>query len=137
MTKPRNKSIKRLLAAIVMAVNSFVVFCSTIAGAGFKIADSSTVWTVGLIFTFVLLATPGILGKPWSYWFASVLQLGVLLIGIWLPAMWFVGGLVACLWVWAMIAGTTIDRAKAALNSASMGQTFTVEAKLTEAKEVE
>ena len=137
MAKTRNKSIKRLLAAIVMAVNAFVVFCSTIAGAGFRVAEPATVWTVGLTFTFVLLATPGILGKPWSYYFGSVLQLAVVLIGVWLPAMWFVGGLVACLWVWAMIAGTTIDRAKAAVERAQMGQTLTVEVTLDETKEVE
>jgi hypothetical protein len=134
MARTRNKSIRRLLGAVVMAANSFAVFCATIAGAGFKVADPALVWGVGLTFTFVLLATPAILGRKGSYWFGSVLQLGVLLTGIWLPAMWFIGALCACMWAWAMIAGTTIDRAKAALAQAQMGQTETVE--VFEVKEV-
>ena len=134
MAKTRNKSIRRLLGAVVMAANSFAVFCATIAAAGFHKADPATVWGVGLVFTFVLLATPAVLGKPGSYWFGSVLQLGVLLTGIWLPAMWFIGGLCACMWIWAMIAGNTIDKAKAALEKVQMGQTEVVE--VFEVKEV-
>ncbi|MFM6962974.1 MAG: DUF4233 domain-containing protein [Micrococcales bacterium] len=134
MARTRNKSIRRLLGSVVMVANSFAVFCATIAGAGFQVAAPATVWLVGLIFTFVLLGTPAVLGKPGSYWFGSVLQFGVLLTGIWLPAMWFIGALCACMWAWAMIAGNTIDKAKAAIEKVQMGQTEVVE--VFEVKEV-
>jgi hypothetical protein len=30
--------------------------------------------------------------------------------------MWLVGGIFICLWIWAMLAGTTIDKARDAYN---------------------
>ena len=134
MARTRNSSVRRMLGSVVMVVDSFAIFCATVAGAGFRVADPALVWGVGLTFTFLLLATPAILGKKGSYWFGSLLQLAVLLTGVWLPAMWFVGALCGCLWVWGMIAGTTIDRAKAVFEKAQMGQTETVE--VFEVKEV-
>ncbi len=125
-TKPRNKSVRRMLAAILLAFESFIVFFATLAAFGLRVADPAVVWTVGLLLAFVMIATPAILGSKWSYWFGTALQLLLVLTGIWLPAMWFIGGLFACLWAWAMIAGSTIDKAKAAFEAATMGQTETV-----------
>lgn len=125
--KVRSKSVRRMLGAILLAFESFIAFFATLAGFGLRVADPALVWAVGLSFAFVLIVTPAILGKPGSYWFGSVLQLLLVLTGIWLPAMWFIGGLFACLWIWAMIAGTTIDRAKAVFDGALIGQTESVE----------
>ena len=116
-----------MLAAILLAFESFIVFFATLAAFGLRVAEPSVVWTVGLVLAFVMIATPAILGSKWSYWFGTALQLLLVLTGIWLPAMWFIGGLFACLWAWAMIAGSTIDKAKAAFDAATMGQTETVE----------
>jgi len=43
--------------------------------------------------------------------------------------MFYIGGLFTCMWAWAMIAGSTIDRAKIAYEreKASFGQTENVE----------
>ncbi|MFM7030430.1 MAG: DUF4233 domain-containing protein, partial [Micrococcales bacterium] len=62
--------------------------------------------------SLALIATPAVLGKPGSYLWGWILQVLVLLTGIWVPLMWFVGGILICLWAWAMIAGSTIDRAR-------------------------
>jgi hypothetical protein len=123
------KSIRRLLASILLAFESFIVFFATLAGFGLKVADGPVVWAVGLTLSFLLIATPAILGRKGSYGFGWVLQAAIISIGFWLTPMFYIGGIFACMWAWAMIAGSTIDRAKLAYEreKASFGQTENVE----------
>ncbi|MFM6971859.1 MAG: DUF4233 domain-containing protein [Rhodoluna sp.] len=111
----RNKSTKRALGSMLMAFESFVVFFATLVAFGLKVADGPTVWAVGLSIAFLLILTPAILGKPLSYPFGWFLQVIVIGLGIWVPLMYVVGGIFLCLCAWAMIAGGTIDKARAAL----------------------
>ncbi len=122
------KSIRRLLASILLAFESFIVFFATLAGFGLKVADGPVVWAVGLALSFLLIATPAILGRKGSYGFGWVLQAAIISIGFWLTPMFYIGGVFACMWAWAMI-GSTIDRAKLAYEreKASFGQTENVE----------
>ncbi|MEN9748520.1 MAG: hypothetical protein RLZZ603_1212, partial [Actinomycetota bacterium] len=48
-----------------------------------------------------------------SYVWGTILQVGIVLTGIWVPLMWILGGILLCLWAWALIAGSTIDKARA------------------------
>lgn len=125
----KSKSIRRLLASILLAFESFIAFFATLAGFGLKVADGRAVWAVGLTLTFLLIATPAILGRKGSYVFGWILQAALVSIGFWLTPMFYIGGVFACMWAWAMIAGSTIDRAKAAYERerASFGQTENVE----------
>ena len=110
--KVRETSTQRTLGSMLLAFESFVVFFATLVAFGLKLADPTGVWVVGLLLTLVTIATPAILGKSWSYYWGWVLQALILLTGIFVPLMWVVGGIFACLWAWAMIAGTTIDKAR-------------------------
>ena len=125
----RNKSIKRMLASILLAFESFIVFFATLAGFGLKVADGRLVWGVGLTLAFLMIATPAVLGKKGSYGFGWALQAALVAIGFWLTPMFYIGGLFACMWAWAMIAGSTIDKAKTAYEreKSAFGQTETVE----------
>jgi len=109
------KSTQRTLGSMLMAFESFVVFFATLVAFGLKVADGPTVWAVGLTLSFLLIATPAILGRKFSYYWGWFLQLAIVAIGIWVPLMYVVGGIFVCLWAWAMIAGSTIDKARAAL----------------------
>lgn len=119
----KNKSVKRMLGSILLAFEAFIVFFATLAGFGLKVADGPVVWAVGLTLSFVLILTPGVLGKRYSYGFGWLLQAAIIALGFWLVAMFYIGALFACMWAWAMIAGSTIDKAKAALDIQTMGQT--------------
>ena len=117
--KARNKSTKRALSSILMAFESLVVFFATLVAFGTKVLgptteNAATVWAVGLTLSVTLIITPALLGKPGSYIFGWMLQIAVLFLGIWVPLMYVVGGIFLCLWIWAMIAGGTIDKARAA-----------------------
>lgn len=106
-------STQRTLGSMLMAFESFVLFFATLVAFGLHAADTTAVWVVGLLLSMALIATPAVLGKPGSYAWGWALQVLVLLTGIWVPLMWFVGGILICLWAWAMIAGSTIDKARA------------------------
>jgi len=112
-TKVRNVSTQRTLGSMLMAFESFVLLFATLVAFGLKVADTTAVWVVGLTLALLLIATPAILGKKGSYIWGWILQLLVVLTGIWVPLMWFLGGIMLCLWAWAMIAGSTIDKARA------------------------
>ena len=117
--KVRNKSTKRALSSILMAFESLVVFFATLVAFGTKVLgpttdNAATVWAVGLTLSVTLIVTPALLGKPGSYIFGWMLQIAVLFLGIWVPLMYVVGGIFLCLWIWAIVAGGTIDKARAA-----------------------
>jgi hypothetical protein len=111
--KTRNVSTKRTLGSMLMAFESFVLLFATLVAFGLKVADIGAVWVVGLGLALLLIATPAVLGKSGSYTWGWILQGLVLLTGIWVPLMWFIGGIFVCLWAWAMITGGTIDKARA------------------------
>lgn len=112
----RNKSTQRTLGSMLMAFESFVVFFATLVAFGLKVADGPTVWAIGLALSFLLIMTPAILGKKFSYAWGWFLQIVVVALGIWVPLMYVIGGIFVCLWAWAMIAGGTIDKARAVLD---------------------
>ena len=117
--KQRNRSTKRALASILMAFESLVVFFATLVAFGTKVLgptteNAATVWGIVLGLAVLLILLPAILGRPGSYAFGWALQIIVLFTGVWVPLMYFVGGIFVCLWIWAMVAGGTIDKARAA-----------------------
>ena len=98
---------------MLMAFEAFVVLFATLVAFGLKVADTTAVWVVGLVLALLLIATPALLGRKGSYVWGTILQVAIVLTGIWVPLMWILGGILLCLWAWAMIAGTTIDKARA------------------------
>jgi len=99
---------------MVLAFESFVVFFGTLVAFGLKVTDPATVWTFGLIFSTVLIITPGVLGRKYSYIFASLLQVLLLVVSFYVPWMLLISVIFVGFWGWAMIAGVTIDLANKA-----------------------
>ncbi len=112
MAKGRRKSVKRTLASMVLAFEAFIIFFATLFVFGTNQEQGPLIWTIGLSFAFLLIATPAVLGSPWSYWWGSSLQVAMLATAFWAPLMWVIGFIFIGLWVWGLIAGATIDKAK-------------------------
>ncbi|MFM6980721.1 MAG: DUF4233 domain-containing protein [Micrococcales bacterium] len=112
MARKRTTSTQRLLASMLLAFEALVVFFATLVAFGLKVADPAVVFGVGGALALIMILMPAILGSKASYYFGWAVQLATLLTGIWVPLMWFVGGIFVCLWAWAMIAGSTIDKAR-------------------------
>ena len=108
----RNRSSKQTLASIVLAFESFVAFFATLAAFGLQVADAEIVWAVGLTSALLMILTPAVLRYNWGYWVGSLWQVLLIASGALLWGMFVIGAMLAGLWIWALIAGSTIDRAK-------------------------
>jgi len=115
----RSKSSKRALASIVLSFESFVIFFATLAAFGLKSADPasnlpeiSVIWAIGLSLAIAAILTPAVLRSPAGYIVGWVIQAALLVSGFWLWGMFLIGAILVGLWVWALIAGGTIDKAR-------------------------
>ena len=113
----RNRSTKATLGSLVMVFQSVVVFFATLVGFGLQVyEDPAVIWAVGLGLSVILMIFPVFLGKPGSYLLGWILQGMVLSLGLWVPLMYLLGVVFLGMWAWGMIAGGTIDKARAAKN---------------------
>ena len=112
MRTMKNRSSKQTLASIVLAFESFVAFFATLAAFGLKVADAPLVWAVGLTVSILMILTPAVLRYRWGYWVGSLWQVLLIASGVLLWGMFVIGVMLAGLWIWALIAGSTIDKAK-------------------------
>jgi hypothetical protein len=111
----RNRSTKATLGSLVMVFQSVVVFFATLVGFGLQVyPDPAVIWGVGLGLSVLLMIFPAVLGKPGTYPLGWILQGVVLSLGIWVPLMYLLGAIFLGMWAWGMIAGGTIDKARAA-----------------------
>jgi hypothetical protein len=111
----RNRTTKATLGSLVMVFESVVVFFATLVGFGLRVySDPAVIWGVGLGLSVILMIFPAVLGKPGTYLLGWLLQLVVLSLGVFVPLMYFLGAVFLVLWAWGMIAGGTIDKARAA-----------------------
>jgi len=113
----RNRSTKATLGSLVMVFQSVVVFFATLVGFGLQVyQDPAVIWGVGLGLSVILMIFPVFLGKPGTYLLGWILQGMVLSLGLWIPLMYLLGVVFLGMWAWGMIAGGTIDKARAAKN---------------------
>ena len=113
----RNRSTKATLGSLVMVFQSVVVFFATLVGFGLQVyQDPAVIWGVGLGLSVILMIFPVFLGKPGTYLLGWILQGMVLSLGLWVPLMYLLGVVFLGMWAWGMIAGGTIDKARAAKN---------------------
>lgn len=113
----RNRSTKSTLGSLVMVFQSVVVFFATLVGFGLQVhPDPAVIWGVGLGLSVVLMLFPAVLGKPGTFAVGWVLQGTVIALGLWVPLMYILGAVFLAMWAWGMIAGGTIDKARAAKN---------------------
>lgn len=116
----KSKSSKRLLATVVLSFEAFVVFFATLAAFGLKVSDpeqnlpsSEWIWGIGLSLAILCILAPGVLRRPGGYALGWAIQAIMLVSGFWLWGMFLVAGLTTAMWVWALLAGGTIDKARA------------------------
>ena len=121
----RNRSTQATLGSLVMVFQSVVVFFATLVGFGLQVyPDPAVIWGVGLGLSVFLMIFPAVLGKPGAYLVGWILQLVVISLGVLVPLMYVLGVVFLGMWAWGMIAGGTIDKARAAkkkLDSAEGG----------------
>ncbi|MFM5903826.1 MAG: DUF4233 domain-containing protein [Microbacteriaceae bacterium] len=122
----KNRSTKRTLGSMVLAFQAFVIFFGTLVAFGLKIGEPQTVWSIGLALSFLSIILPGVLSRSWGYSIGWMLQITLLVLSIVIATQSAAGIfyiilaiIFLSLWIWAMLAGSTIDAARIAWEKAN------------------
>ncbi|MEY4648522.1 MAG: hypothetical protein RL009_938 [Actinomycetota bacterium] len=122
----KNRSTQRTLGSMLLAFQSFVVFFGTLVAFGMQFGDAPTVWGVGLTLAVIAIVLPGILGRRGGYLIGWIYQAALLGLSIFIATINGVGVfyivlsiIFLSLWIWAMLAGSTIDAARVAWQKAN------------------
>jgi hypothetical protein len=114
-----------------LAFEAIIIFFGTLVAFGLKFADAGTVWTVGLALSLIAIALPGVLSRPGGYVVGWILQFAILVISIWSSTVdpvgvfyIFLAIIMVSMWIWAMVAGGTVDAARVAWERANGAQTM-------------
>ena len=125
----KNRSTKRALGSMFLAFEAIIIFFGTLVAFGLKFADAGNVWTIGLALSLVAIALPGVLSRQGGYVTGWILQFVLLLVSIWSATVnpvgvfyIFLAIILVSMWIWAMIAGGTIDAARIAWQRANEGE---------------
>ena len=108
----RRRSLTESLGAIVLIFESVVMFLGALTIFGLKALPPEQALGGGAVLVVALFATAGVLRWRAGIVLGSVLQVAVLLTGIFVPAMWFVGGVFTLLWSYAIYTGIKLDSQK-------------------------
>ncbi|SDS70664.1 DUF4233 domain-containing protein [Microterricola viridarii] len=111
---PRQSSVQRSLASIVLGFELVVIFLATLViafGPG-AVLPPWVMLTVGGIVCLLAIATMGLLRHRWAYALGWGVQAVVVLSGFFNPAMFFIGALFVAMWAYCMITGARLDRQK-------------------------
>lgn len=112
----RRRSLIESLGAIVLIFESVVMFLGALAVFGLKALPPAQALGGGAVLVVLLFIAAGTLRWTWGIVFASVLQVAVLLTGLLVPTMWFVGALFTLLWAYAIYNGINLDKSKKEAN---------------------
>lgn len=111
----------KVLCSAVLGFEAIVVFLAgLVASANGSVVSQGTAIGLGAGMATLLVVSIGVVRRacepprPWGLWWGSALQVAVVAIGIWVPAMFIVGGIFAVLWVVAIRNGARVDAARRA-----------------------
>ena len=117
----RKRPAKPQFTQTILVLEAVVVFFATLVAYGLRVAPTATVWLVGGGLCVLLILLSGFVSRPGGYAAGWVGQVLVLAGGIWVPMMFFVGGLFVILWWVALSLGGRIDRERAEYDAAHPG----------------
>jgi hypothetical protein len=103
----------RTLTASVLVAEAFVLFFATLVAKDLSTVDDSTLWAVGGGGAAACLLLTALLRQTWAYVAGSLLQVLVILSGLVVPVMFFLGAVFAALWVLAIYLGRRVARLQA------------------------
>jgi len=108
------RSYLHLFNRATLSIEIIVIFIAGLTAYGLELAPPTTVWvTTGVAGALCLLAL-GLARFPLGIGVAAVVQVALIASGIFIPTMWFLGGVFAVIWVVGVVLGRRIDREKRA-----------------------
>ena len=106
------RSYLQLFNRATLAIEIIVIFIAGLTAYALNMAPATHVWiTTGVVGLLCFLAL-GLARFPAGIGVAAVVQVLLVLSGIFIPTMWFLGGVFAIIWIISVILGNKIDREK-------------------------
>lgn len=99
----------RTLAASVLVFEALVIVFAATAAMRVSHLSTGTVWEVAGAGAVAAVLLAGLLRHRWAYGVGTLLQVGLVLSGVVVSAMYFVGGVFALLWGAALYYGNKVD----------------------------
>lgn len=112
--QPRQRSARKVFASSILISEVIVIFFAGLVAVRLDLAPATETWLVTGVLMSVAVIAAGTLRSSLGYGIGSVLQGAVLVSGLVVSVMWFLGAVFLALWVMAMLVGGTIDRERAA-----------------------
>ena len=125
------RSTTESLLSIVLMLEAFLVFFTALTAFGLDLLPAGAALGGGAA-VIVLLALDGRLVRyDWGIWLGWVLQFGLIALGLLLPLMYLIGAGFFALWIFCLIKGRSIDRARALVSTGSTTDTSTTDTENT------
>ena len=105
--------LRRTFCSTVLVCEALVAFFAALVAKDLSDVSTGTLVTAASVYALVCILLCGALRAPWAYAVGSVLQLVLILSGIWLTAMFFVGVLFAVLWAASFVLSARIEQIRA------------------------
>ena len=102
---------RRILCATVLLAEALVVVFALLVAKDLTDVPTPTLVAVGGGAALGCLLVAGLLRRPWSYALGSLLQVALVLSGLVVGVMWFLGGVFAGLWFLSLYLATRVDAA--------------------------
>lgn len=108
----KRRSTKVMFASTVLLLEAFVMFFATLAVFGLRRGEfpPALILGVGIALSVLMVVACAFLTKPWGVALGWILQLVLVLTGIFEPAMYLVGALFAIAWWYGIRTGIRLDR---------------------------
>ncbi|ACL40118.1 putative integral membrane protein [Pseudarthrobacter chlorophenolicus A6] len=108
----KRRSTKVMFASTVLLLEAFVMFFATLAVFGLRRGEfpPALILGIGIALSVVMVLACAVLRKPWGIGLGWVLQVVLILTGIFEPAMFLVGALFAICWWYGIRTGIRLDR---------------------------
>jgi len=102
----------RVLGSTVLILEALVVLLAVPIAINVANVNATYALVIGIALAGLLVLTVGVITKPIAVPIGWVLQVLVIASGIIVPTMFFIGGLFALLWFYAVRNGQRVDRAR-------------------------
>jgi hypothetical protein len=102
----------RVLGSTVLILEALVVLLAVPIATNVSNVNATYALVTGIALAGLLVLTVGVITKPIAVPIGWVLQVLVIASGIIVPTMFFIGGLFALLWFFAVRNGQRVDRAR-------------------------
>ncbi len=102
----------RVLGSTVLILEAIIVLLAIPIAINVSDSNATLALVIGIALAGALVLSVGVITKPIAVPIGWVLQVLVIASGIIVPTMFFVGGVFALLWFYAVRNGQQIDRAR-------------------------